>query len=93
MRCFVSDVWGGRASNKHITLSSKLLDSLEPGDAVLTDRGFLIDDYLKVKLITLICPAFRGPNRAQLSAEEVHDTGRIAETRIHVERAIREINY
>ena len=57
----------------------------------MADRGFLIDDYLKAKRITLICPAFRGLNLAQLSAEEVHETGRIAYSRIHVERAIGEI--
>ena len=67
------------------------MDSLEPGDAVLADRGFLIDDDLKARCITLIFPAFLGPNRAQLSAEEVHDTRRIAEARIHIERAIGKI--
>ena len=55
---FVSDVLGGRARDKHITLSSKLLDSMEPGDAVMADRGFLIDDDLKARGITLIRPAF-----------------------------------
>ena len=89
---YVSEAWGGRASDKLITLSStKLLQELEPGDSVMADRGFLIDCDLKARGITLICPAFRGANRAQLTGEEVHSTRRIAEARIHVERAIGKI--
>ena len=72
------------AISKHITLSSELMESLESGDAIMADRGFLIDEEAKVKGIRLICPAFRSPNQAQLSAEEVHSTRQIAEARIHV---------
>ena len=77
---FISDVYGGRASDKLITLSSKeLLEALEPGDAVMADRGFTIDSELQSHRVQLICPAFRGAHRAQLTGKEVHDTRRIAE--------------
>ena len=89
---YISEVFGGRASDKHITVSSSdLLQALGPGDAVMADRGFLIGDELKARGVELICPAFRGAHRAQLTGREVHDTRRIAEARIHVERAIGEI--
>ena len=57
----------------------------------MADRGFLIREELKAKGVTLICPAFQGPDHAQLSAKEVHSTGRMAEARKHVEKAIRRI--
>ena len=58
---FIVDVYGERASDKLISLSSeKLLEAFEPGDAVMADRGFVIDNELKPHGVQLICPAFRG---------------------------------
>jgi hypothetical protein len=37
---FISKGWGGKTSDKHITLHSKFLDNLLPGDIVLSDHGF-----------------------------------------------------
>ena len=34
---FISDAWGGRASDKHINEASGLLDKLFPGDLILAD--------------------------------------------------------
>lgn len=36
---YVSDGWGGRASDKLLTLECKFLDFIRPGDVVLADRG------------------------------------------------------
>lgn len=43
---FISDLYGGNISDKKLTQLSGLLDLLEPGDAVMADRGFIIDDIL-----------------------------------------------
>ena len=40
MTTFVSSSWGGRVSDKHLTMNSELLQKLLPGDVVLADRGF-----------------------------------------------------
>ncbi|XP_057679692.1 uncharacterized protein LOC130908200 [Corythoichthys intestinalis] len=42
--CFLSKGWGGLTSDKHITLNSDFLDNLLPGDIVLADRGFDIQE-------------------------------------------------
>ena len=41
---FLSAGWGGRASDKEITLNSGFLDKVTFGDCVLADRGYLIKE-------------------------------------------------
>jgi DDE superfamily endonuclease/Helix-turn-helix of DDE superfamily endonuclease len=84
---FVSIGWGGKVSDKQITKESGFLDYLKPGDFVMADRGFTIDDLLKPLNCSLIIPAFtRG--KSQLSYMECKKSREIANLRIHVERII-----
>ena len=84
---FISKGWGGRVSDKYLTENSGLLRKLLPGDIVLADRGFDIADSVGFYQARLHIPAFtRG--KKQLSAEEVEETRKIANVRIHVERVI-----
>ena len=84
---FISNGWGGRASDKFLVENSGYLNYLSDGDVVLADRGFDVADSLALFGATLDIPAFtRGQN--QLSAEEVEVTRKIANVRIHVERII-----
>ena len=87
---FISSGYGGRASDKFITMNSGILDYLRPGDEVMADRGFLIRDLLFERRVKLVLPAFtRGGS--QLTEEQVTATRRIANVQIHVERAIRRL--
>ena len=84
---FVSEPWGGRVSDKRLTEASGLLAHLLPGDVVLADRGFDIDESVAMTGARLHIPAFtRG--KKQLPASAVHDTRGIANVRIHIERVI-----
>lgn len=85
--CFISEPWGGRVSDKRLTDESGLLDHLTPGDVILADRGFDIQESVGLFCATIRIPAFtRG--KKQLAAVEVEQTRRIANVRIHVERVI-----
>ena len=87
---FVSDLYAGSVSDKQITNLSGLVDLCEVGDAIMADKGFLISDLTTPKGIGLIIPPFKRKNK-QLSKREVHDTRKIANLRIHVERQMERI--
>ena len=84
---FISEAWGGRASDKFITEHSGVLDKLEHGDLVLADRGFTIEDSVGLYCATLCCPPFT-KGKKQLSCNEVDYAREISHVRIHVERVI-----
>ncbi|XP_070537880.1 uncharacterized protein [Ptychodera flava] len=85
---YVSNMWGGRASDKYITKNSDFLDYLSHGDAVMADRGFTVSADLSSVGVSLNIPAFKGSERDQLLPAEIEHSRRIAEARIHIERAI-----
>ena len=43
---FISQGWGGRTSDVFITENCGLLSKLLPGDMILADKGFTIEDAL-----------------------------------------------
>ena len=61
MTRFLSDSWGGTVSDKHLTRECGILRKLLPGDIVLADRGFDIEDVammqasLKISLFYQRC--------------------------------------
>ena len=84
---YISSAWGGRVSDKVITQQCGFLNLINPGDVVLADRGFNVQDDIAIKGGKLEIPAFtRG--KQQLSREEVEKSRQLARVRIHVERVI-----
>jgi len=84
---FISKGWGGRVSDVHLTENSGLLQHLLPGDVVLADRGFTIQDS-----VGLLCAEVKHPpftrGKPQLSKLEVDSSRQLSQVRIHVERVI-----
>jgi len=74
-------------SDVHLTEYSGLLKNLLPGDVILADRGFMIQDSAGMYCAEVKIPAFtRG--KKQLRKMEVDTTRQLAHVRIHVERVI-----
>lgn len=84
---FISKGWGGRASDKFITEHCGLLNKLLPGDLVLADRGFDIEDSVGLYAARLQIPSFT-KGKPQLSVLDIETTRSLANVRIHVERVI-----
>lgn len=90
---FVSKTFGGNTSDAHI-FQSEFMSRLEPGDAVMVDKGFNIADLVLQHGAKLYIPPFtrKGSGKARsLNQNEIRKTREIARLRVHVERAIRRI--
>ena len=87
MITFLSKAWGGRATDVHITRESGFYNLIDAGDIVLADRGFVIKEDLLLRGARLeIPPPSKG--KEQQTPDNVAKTKKIANARIHVERAI-----
>ena len=74
-------------SDKHLTENCGILTKLLPGDTVLADRGFGIQESVGLMCAEVKIPAFtRG--KTQLSSIDVQRTRKLAHLRIHIERVI-----
>lgn len=88
---FVSQLYTGSISDKEITQRSGLLVlPFMPGDSLMADKGFDIQELLDPLGVKLNIPPFL-EKRDQMSADDVIRTQEIASERIHVERAINKI--
>lgn len=84
---FISQLYTGSISDKEITKKSVILDLLEPGDVVMADKGFTIEDMLSSVGARPIIPPFKCAK--QFSKQDCEKTQAIARLRILVERVIR----
>jgi len=87
---YVSDGFEGGISDRSLLEMSGLKELLEPGDLILVDRGFNVQDKMDEIGVKVLHPPFLG-KRTKLTREEVLLTRTIAVSRIHVERAIRKV--
>lgn len=67
---FVSECYEGSISDKRLVEVSGLLEKLEPGDEVMADKGFQIQDLLAPLGVQLNIPPFLNSNQ-QMFADDV----------------------
>lgn len=84
---YVSQSFEGSISDRKLVKLSGLLQILEPGDEILADKGFLIQDLLAPLGVWLNVPPLL-QSKEQMPINEVVITKKIAKLRVHVERAI-----
>lgn len=58
---FISEGFGGRASDKQVSKESGFIDQLQEGDIVLADKGFLIEEEVEAKGASLLIYLFIKP--------------------------------
>ncbi len=88
---FISELYAGSVSDKELTRLCGILNLVEPGDAVMADKGFdtSYDNIMLVRDVELNIPPFA--KGTQMSSKTVVKTRQIASCRIHVERCISRI--
>lgn len=86
---FVSKLYSGCISDKEITKKCGFLEALNPGDHVMADKGFNIQDLLAQHHVRLIAPPIM--YKSNVSAQSATETRRVAKKRVHVERIIRRL--
>jgi len=88
---YISDTYGGSASDRQIIEQSQLLDPskhmFKKGDSIMADRGIMVQDLFAnqdvfVNTITML------KGKSQLEPEQVVHDRRVASKRIHIERVI-----
>ena len=77
---FVSRLWGGRASDRHITQHDHLLPQLQSNTTIMADKGFTVEDLLPIDVGLNMPP--RIPGQRQMTDAEVFQTTGIATPRI-----------
>ncbi|KAI4485063.1 hypothetical protein M0802_012804 [Mischocyttarus mexicanus] len=83
---YLSKPYIGRVSDSTIFQQSSLVQLLEPGDAVMVDRGFLIDEICEKNEWKCIRPPFL-KEKKQLSKEKDLLTTKVAKARVHIKRS------
>ncbi len=84
---FISYLNAGRCSDKKLLLHCGILEKLEPGDATMVDRGFVVSNSLESQISNTIFPRWK----KQLLKNDVNYSRQLASTRVHIEMVMRRI--
>ncbi len=80
---FMSHPYRGNTSDRHIT-EMKLIDKIEPGDAIMVDKGFNIGDLL-LHMLPFTRKKEDVSGRA-LNTKEIVKTREVASLRVHTQK-------
>lgn len=84
---YVSPLYGGSTSDRQIVERSTLFSVLDPGDSIMADKGFNVQDLFAPLDVTVNMPTFfKKKNR--MSGKIVMKDRKISSKRVHIERII-----
>ena len=84
---YVSQVYGGSTSDRQIVERCQLVNACDPGDSVMADKGFNVQDLFAPRNVMVNIPTFfKKKNR--MSGKVVLKDRRVSSKRVHVERII-----
>ena len=84
---YVSEAYCGSTSDRQICERSHLTSSCQPGDSIMADKGFNVQDLFEHNYVSVNIPTFL-KNINRLSAGTVLKDRKIASKRVHIERLI-----
>jgi hypothetical protein len=89
MVTFISRLWGENVSDRHIVQHDAFLPKLCPGDVIMADKGFTVEDLLPADVGQNMPP--RVSTKKQMSHVEFFKTNSIASAGIVVEMKMEQI--
>ncbi|XP_071627298.1 uncharacterized protein [Temnothorax longispinosus] len=83
----ISPAYAGSVSDRAIVERSDLIKKCDPGDSVMADRGFTVQDLFAPSQVSINIPAFL-KGRTQLPGMTLLKDRKLASKRVHIERLI-----
>ena len=84
---YVSPAYGVSTSDRQIVKRSGLHALLDPGDEIMADKGFNVEDLMLLYCVTLNIPTFLKKKNRMSGATVRHDR-KVSNKRVHIERLI-----
>ncbi|XP_014679474.1 PREDICTED: uncharacterized protein LOC106819344 [Priapulus caudatus] len=84
---YLSDAYGGSTSDRQILERSDLQNMCDPGDSIMVDKGFNIQDLFISSNVSINIPSFF-KHKNRMSGASIMKDRKIASKRVHIERII-----
>ena len=84
---YISPAYGGSTSDRQIVERSNLVSICDPGDSIMADKGFNVQDLFATKNVSINIPSFfKKKNR--MHGNIVLNDRKVSSKRVHIERII-----
>ncbi len=84
---YISMAYGGSTTDRQIVERSNICSICDPGDSIMADKGFNVQDMFQHANITINIPTFFRKRNRMDGKTVLHDR-KIASKRVHIERII-----
>ena len=84
---YCSEAYGGAASDRQIVERSNMVTMCDPGDSIMADKGFNVQDLFERYDVQINIPTFF-KKKNQISGKTIKSDRMISSKRVHIERLI-----